>query len=91
MTPEQARALFNEHREPGDLAGYGEKAAVAAIMEATSWQPIETAPKGECILYFPADGGRLKLAGMVRVDIYPVHYPRQPTHWMQLPDAPVPA
>jgi len=35
MTPEQARALFNEHREPGDLAHYGEKAAVAAIMEAT--------------------------------------------------------
>lgn len=32
MTPEQARALFNEHREPGDLAHYGEKAAVAAIM-----------------------------------------------------------
>lgn len=33
MTEDQARALFNEHREPGDLAHYGEKAAVAAIME----------------------------------------------------------
>lgn len=36
MTPEQARALFNEHREPGDLAHYGEKAAVAAIMAAAN-------------------------------------------------------
>jgi len=35
MTPEQARALFYEHREPGDLAHYGEKAAVAAILAAT--------------------------------------------------------
>lgn len=36
MIPEQARALFNEHREPGDLAHYGEKAAVAAIMAAVA-------------------------------------------------------
>ena len=36
MTPEQARALFNEYRKPGDMAHYGEKAAVAAIMEAAN-------------------------------------------------------
>lgn len=39
MTPEQARALFNEHREPGDLAHYGEKAAVAAILSAVEQVP----------------------------------------------------
>jgi len=89
MKPEQARALFNEHRETGDMAHYGEKAAVAAILASTSWQPIETAPKGKCILYFPANGGRVKLAEMIRVDIHPVCYPRQPTHWMPLPDGPV--
>ena len=44
MTPEQARELFNEHREPGDLAHYGEKAAVAAIIAAT--QPA-TLQEGE--------------------------------------------
>ena len=38
MTEDQARALFNDHREPGDLAHYGEKAAVAAILAAT--QPV---------------------------------------------------
>lgn len=40
MTPEQARELFNEHREPGDLAHYGEKAAVAAILAAVN-QAVE--------------------------------------------------
>lgn len=37
MTPEQARALFLENCQPGDrgtLERYGEKAAVAAILEA---------------------------------------------------------
>jgi hypothetical protein len=34
MTPDQARALFLEHCEPGDLSHYGEKAAVAAILAA---------------------------------------------------------
>lgn len=39
MTPEQARALFLEHCQPGDrgtLERYGEKAAVAAILAATN-------------------------------------------------------
>jgi len=43
MTPEQARALFNEHREPGDLAHYGEKAAVAAILDVTDKAELSTA------------------------------------------------
>lgn len=32
MNADQARALFLEHCEPGDLSHYGEKAAVAAIL-----------------------------------------------------------
>jgi hypothetical protein len=90
MTEEQARMLFNEHREPGDMAHYGEKAAVAALMSVSGWQSIDSAPNGQCILYFPSSGGRNILGEMIKVDHHPVYYPRKPTHWMPLPSAPVP-
>lgn len=52
----------------------------------TDWQPIETAPKAMMlILYFPPLGGKNALNEMIRVDRYPVGYPRQPSHWMPLP------
>jgi hypothetical protein len=51
----------------------------------TGWQPIETAPREELILYFPA---HRRLDAMIKVDTYPVYYPRKPTHWMPLPPAP---
>lgn len=41
MSPEQALALYREHCQPGDrgaLERYGEKAAVAAIVAATTLQ-----------------------------------------------------
>lgn len=34
MTEQEARALFLEHCQPGDMSHYGEKAAVAAILAA---------------------------------------------------------
>ena len=48
MSPEEARALFLEHCQPGDrgtLERYGEKAAVAAILAATN-QPGEFEGRG---------------------------------------------
>lgn len=55
-------------------------------VKATEWQPIETAPSGvTMILYFPTDR---RLAAMIKVDRYPVYYPRQPTDWMPLPEPP---
>jgi hypothetical protein len=56
----------------------------------SEWKPIETAPTGMHILYFPAEGTdrRNGLAAMIRVDFYPVTYPRKPTHWMPLPEPP---
>ena len=57
-----------------------------------TWQPIETAPKGkELILYFPAEQtrrGDLRFGAWIKVDRYPVSFPRQPTHWMPLPEPP---
>jgi hypothetical protein len=62
-------------------------------MSDMQWQPIETAPKREMlILYFPPVTGSAHpsndKAGRIDLDLYPVHYPRKPTHWMPLPDPP---
>jgi hypothetical protein len=59
--------------------------------DLNGWQPIETAPKGMHILYFPPGkwSGENENPEMVRVDYFPVNYPRQPTHWMPIPKSPV--
>lgn len=55
----------------------------------SQWMPIESAPRGELILYFPAiTEGRNQKTQMFRIDVHPVTYPRKPTHWMPLPDPP---
>lgn len=52
------------------------------------WQPIATAPEGvEVVLYFPPLPSHF-LGRLVRVDYYPVSYPRKPTHWLPIPEAP---
>jgi hypothetical protein len=62
------------------------------------WQPISTAKPGEkLILYFPpalrSSSDEIVLAEMIRCEIYPVDYARQPTHWMPstAPDDAVPS
>lgn len=59
-----------------------------AELEAGGWQPIETAPKGVLLLFFPAEN-RSQLPAMMRIDNYPVSYPRQPSHWQPAPNPPV--
>lgn len=54
----------------------------------SEWQPVETAPKGLILLYFPPTDGRMKMGAMIQIDHYPVTYPRKPTHWMPLPEPP---
>lgn len=58
----------------------------------TIWQPIETCPKGNVLLYFPEKRTRphdSPLAPMIVVG-HPSSYPfRKPTHWMTLPNPPV--
>jgi len=58
MNADQARALFLEHCEPGGLSHYGEKAAVAAILAATSQ------PKMQHVAYF--DEGRFEWMSGIR-------------------------
>lgn len=56
--------------------------------EAREWLPIPEGLRGEFLLYFPAIGGRNALSERVKVDRYPVTYPRQPTHYMPIPPSP---
>ena len=56
MNADQARALFLDHCEPGDLSHYGEKAAVAAILAATAF--IEDEARRYAGFYKPASDGR---------------------------------
>jgi hypothetical protein len=56
------------------------------------WRPIETAPKGDVLLYFPEERGgpdrRVHVLGqMIRVGRIG-DAPRKPTHWMPLPEPP---
>jgi len=58
------------------------------------WQLIETAKPGTLLLYFPPEerNGKIVLSEMVRAEMYPVSYPRKPSHWMSIPPLPkVPA
>jgi hypothetical protein len=51
------------------------------------WQPIETAPRGEHLLYFPPEEDR-RLPAWIKVDRVPAIHVRKPTHWMPLPEPP---
>lgn len=55
------------------------------------WRPIESCPRGlEVLLYFPATtAGRSRMPDMMRIDRYPVDYPRQPTFWAPKPRPPI--
>lgn len=53
------------------------------------WQTIETAPKGELLLYFPPrKDAKNTLPAMTRVGLASDYPNRIPTHWMPLPAPP---
>ena len=63
---------------------------IEALRAASGWMPIETAPSGKVLLYFPERqdaNGRNKLSAWMKID-FATHSHRQPTHWMPLPEAP---
>lgn len=55
------------------------------------WQPIETCPRGEVLLYFPPHRpdprGVFQLEAMIRVG-FKGDAVRKASHWMQLPSPP---
>lgn len=57
-----------------------------------NWQPIETAPKGQVLLYWPkvpnARDPALCLPAMISVGYAGSTPNRPPTHWMPLPEPP---
>ena len=59
----------------------------------SGWRPIESAPKGELLLHFPAQAndhyGHGALSAMMQIG-YIAQFPhRKPTHWMKRPAPPV--
>lgn len=57
--------------------------------QKTKWKPIVYAEPGKrYVLYFPKEGGRNGNVAMTRIDTHPVGYPRQPTHFMEIPEDP---
>lgn len=78
----QGRAVIDLGRQVRELRAERD----ALLKAAPAWEPIKTAPSGEeIVLYFPPEPHRAQL---VRVDFYPPHYPRKPTHWLPLPALP---
>lgn len=64
-----------------------------ALRKDAGWRPIETAPKGLMVLYFPAHGSLRgtsmpALQPMIRVGHATETPNRKPTHWMPLPPPP---
>lgn len=57
--------------------------------ETLVWQPIETAPKGEILLYHPPTKNRgFGISALIRVG-YKGDWPmRRATHWAKLPEPP---
>jgi hypothetical protein len=56
----------------------------------SEWQPIETMPRKECLVYQPehkSEGGRNTLAARICFSRDAGFY-RKSTHWMPLPDPP---
>lgn len=63
------------------------KSENAKLREATGWQPIETAPSGKVLLYYPADSQR-ELSESISISYGRNDVWRKPTHWMPLPQPP---
>lgn len=54
----------------------------------SEWQPIETKPQGETLLYYPPETGRNAKCEWITIGYN--HAPRKATHWMPLPTPPLP-
>jgi hypothetical protein len=61
---------------------------VAKLRESTGWQPIETAPSGNVLLYYPAENGKNALREWITIGLGRSDRFRKASHWMPLPKPP---
>jgi len=61
---------------------------VAKLRKSGGWQPIDTAPPGAVLLYYPAENGKSALSEWVTIGLGRSGRFRKPTHWMPLPKPP---
>lgn len=64
------------------------KKEVAKLRKATEWQPIETVPYGDVVLYYPAHTSPGNLGEWIRVGSCKDTPFRKPTHWFPIPQPP---
>jgi hypothetical protein len=65
------------------------KKEVAKLRKSGGWQPIDTAPSGNVLLYYPPEHGKNALSEWVTIGLGRSQRFRNPTHWMPLPKPPV--
>ena len=61
----------------------------AKLRKLTGWQPIDTAPDSNVLLYYPAENGKNALSEWITIGYGKGLRFRKPTHWMPLPKPPV--
>ena len=60
------------------------KREISQLRKQTQWQPIQTAPKGTMLLYFPPEQTQDE---WITIGAATGRY-RKPTHWFPIPKAP---
>ena len=61
---------------------------VAKLRKSGGWQPIDTAPSGNVLLYYPAEHGKNALSEWITIGLGRSDRFRKASHWMPLPKPP---
>lgn len=64
------------------------KKEVAKLQKATGWQPIETVPDGNVLLYYPEEHGKNGLSEWITIGFGRSERFRKATHWFPIPKPP---
>ncbi len=64
------------------------KKEVAELRKLTGWQPIDTAPDSNVLLYYPAEHGKNALSEWITIGLGGSARFRKPTHWFPIPKRP---
>ena len=61
---------------------------VAKLRKSAEWQPIDTAPSGNVLLYYPPGHGKNALSEWITIGRGGCDRFRMPTHWFPIPKRP---